>query len=245
MSRLIYNTIQKNASGNILKNASGNILSINKNAKYIVDLDASKGKIFGSGINIESWHGKNSEIVISQTVSGSQPTYDNGEQALYFNGDHLIEPVQNTIMDFGTGEFTIEFWMKASAIASFYSLMGTFWNTGWLVQLRSDGTIQMYMEGASDIWSGSYPIIINTWAHVLIQRQGTSALSMFKDGLMTFDGAGAENVINAVPFSIGKNIGSVQNYNGFIDKPKIIKNAMLGDVSAYSVGEQVFQPIPR
>jgi len=157
-----------------------------------------------------------------------------GGYSAYFDDiDDSIKVSHSTDFDFGTGDYTIDFWMYDSVQSSnaylfdrsdntdsFANLGLQFLPNGHLRLLVDDGTDTAYaifQEGTTSIGSGS-------WYHIaLVRDSGTTKL--FIQGNLEFSNAAAYNVNYTKPLTIGVSESGTgdQFYNGYIDEFRVSK----------------------
>lgn len=86
-----------------------------------------------------------------------------------------------TEQDFGTGDFTIDFWVRFATVASNQGMIGTDNGGGdWINLLwQTDNNLNLGVEGSD--YTFSWTPSADTWYHVAITRSGTN-LRAFIDG---------------------------------------------------------------
>jgi hypothetical protein len=155
-----------------------------------------------------------------------------GEWSNYFDGtgDYLSAPA-NAAFDFGTGDFTFEFWMQTttSSTDGAYSRriinFGTNTNAVEVVLNAGDPNIAV-IAGGSTVLAGSQNVCNGLWNHVAVTRSGTS-LRLFVNG--TQDGSTVTNSTNATQGGTsGAFIGIYQpdgqgDYEGYLSNVRIVK----------------------
>jgi len=120
------------------------------------------------------------------TQGSVTPYWPNGQWSNYFNGttDYLSVPT-TTALQFGTGDFTFEFWMylnsTVSNLAEIYNTADTN-TTNYSHSIICNSTnLVLYLSSTGSSWniaSGtiitSNASLLNTWAHVALVRNGTT-----------------------------------------------------------------------
>lgn len=131
-----------------------------------------------------------------------------GDASVLFDedGDYLTIP-DSPDWDFGTGDFTIDFWVRFID-ASFYDKLLDMWHaTRCQIQYYAPaGGIGVYIGGS--ITYHAWSPVINTWYHIALARSGTTA-KFFIDGIQIGD-----DIINSYDISGNTNIGIGGGYNG-------------------------------
>lgn len=143
-----------------------------------------------------------------------------------------ITTASHADFDFGTGDFTIEWWEHVASLVTYetpYS-RGYISSGGLLVQSgNGDGQYNVYMSG-SLICSESTPKTLSIWQHHALVRSGSTVL-LFRDGVQTASGTGATNIVNANVCSIGSDGAHNFPVNGYLDDIRITKG-----VARYTAG---------
>lgn len=149
------------------------------------------------------------------------------------SGDYISTP-DSADWDFGTGDFTVEFWVRFNALPvnSVITFVSTYLSaTGWGVQYRTDGGLGNRLTwGFGDdqrnfAWSPS----TNTWYHIAVARAVTN-LRAFIDGVQIGSTlTNSDNLTNTAPLWIGalNSGGGIQYFNGWIDELRITKGVAL------------------
>jgi len=174
-----------------------------------------------------------------------------GTGSLSFDGtsDGLYEPY-NPLYAFGTGDFTIEFWMNFSSKTGYQTIIvfGYVSNTngGWLLQTgNGDGNMKFYFGNNGDIAvaleSGS-TVNTGTWYHIAVVRTGGNT-KIYRNGTQVATGADTNNYNPATStrFYIGggDTVGFGNYYfNGYIDDLRISRYARY--TSAFTAPTQAF-----
>ena len=162
-------------------------------------------------------------------VSTAVTKFGTGSMAFDGTGDYLSFPVTENIQ-FGSGDFTVEFWMYSSgintqALMAFPHNASNYANvlfygasaTSLVFYSSSNGTSWNVVNGAA---VGT--ISLNAWNHVAVSKQGSS-IRCFLNGVLgsttTFAGTFAGTYDRAW---IGDSAGNTA-YNGYIDDLRITK----------------------
>lgn len=146
-----------------------------------------------------------------------------GDTSAFFdgNGDGLDIPTSADFM-FGTGDFTVDFWLYRTANANQLLLSSTD-NGGLFICIRNTGYISIGRTNVADDASVASGIALNTWAHVAIARYGT-ALRIFVDGVQkgaTFTNSQSYNITSLV--RIGYYGTWAWYFAGYLDEFRVSK----------------------
>ena len=114
------------------------------------------------------------------TTQGTFTPFSNTGWSYYFDGsgDYLTLP-NNTVFNFGTGNFTLELWVYVSSFASPRTLYDTL-NSGdtvgtgrFAVQITTGRVIQVFTTTGTVLTSGG-AVDANSWSHIVISRVSAS-----------------------------------------------------------------------
>jgi hypothetical protein len=145
-----------------------------------------------------------------------------GGYSLYFDGtgDYIYPPSSSTLA-VGTGSFTLEFWMYATAISNAQNIFDTR-NTGGFTVNLSSSKLGFYDEnGASYVFQTSV-LNNNQWYHVAIVRNGSSA-TLYIDGTSVATATDNANYTNTVA-TIGARYSRDQQYfTGYLADVRLVK----------------------
>ena len=122
-------------------------------------------------------------------------------------------------------KFCMEFWMRASTIASARPFNGSDDLNGQAylyVELQSNGAIKCRQESLGIIESGSGKITANTWHHIAYTYDDTTE-RLFIDGVLEASGTGSWTPPADMKFMIGANEASTSsgNLTGYIQDARL------------------------
>lgn len=179
--------------------------------------------------------GRNNMLTIGDTkISTAVEKY--GVGSIYFDGtgDYLSIP-QNTLAgDFGTGDFTVEFWMNATAAGTYVAVVGTQSIAGnttagmWRITNRSasaNGIYFNYTTGSAftDLTFSTTNYNDGAWHHVAACR-ASGTLRMFVDGVAVGTATTvSQSLTSGQKIYVGYNVHDSQYYTGYIDDLRITK----------------------
>jgi hypothetical protein len=145
--------------------------------------------------------------------------------SMYFDGtgDYLTMP-SNQLMNFGTGDFTIESWLYLIAIdatASYIFDQRTADSQNVLTAyILPGGTIEIYVNGS--VVASGVTIALNSWSHFAITRASNS-LKMFLNGTQIGSTYSLTNTLITAPMYIGTRYNGTQYFNGYMDDFRVTK----------------------
>ena len=144
-------------------------------------------------------------------------------------GDYL-SVADHSDLDFGTGDFTIEFWAyaKTSALHDGYvgkRNIGSFNNNSWRIAYNNtyDNINLLHADSGGDFTAAAAPAPGQSWSHYAFTRQ-SGTLRVFKDGVLTTSATGwTYDFSNIYDLLIGANITSDYHLDGYISNLRICK----------------------
>ena len=178
------------------------------------------------------------ETVGNAQVSTSVVKYGSGSLAFDGSGDYLQAP-HTTVAEFGSGNFTVEFWAYINAQSGAYTGVVGQWVAGasnaansWNVSTNLYNTTNKlgfsYSDGSAttDVAFGS-ALTTGTWSHYAICRSG-NLLYAFKDGVLLNTGgtsmtATINNGTSVLRVGSVGTTGGGSDFNGYIDDLRITK----------------------
>jgi hypothetical protein len=150
---------------------------------------------------------------------GASVAFSSEMTANYLSTPHHVDHT------FGTGDFTVEYWVRHTSFAA--GISGT--NqchigkglSNWSVLVGASGQILWY-AGAT-LATSSSNMSLNTWHHVAIARQG-STLRMFLDGAQVASFTNTTNYSGTDTLAVGSSLpGSYGYMAGYVDEVRISK----------------------
>lgn len=149
------------------------------------------------------------------------------------SGDFLQVTGTNTQLQFGTGDFTIEFWIWTSIIGSQINIIdfraGSGPNTAPLIFISAAGAAGYYVNNAIQITGGT--VTAQSWTHIAVVRissqtklyvQGTQVGSTYADTTNYSSGADRPTIGCGGATSIG-NYTNDSNLRGFLSNVRVVK----------------------
>jgi hypothetical protein len=228
---MIVNRMMMGAAGNNLYG----------NDEYTVFLAHMEG-VDNAQVFTDSGAGANCPHTI--TASGNVKTENTqkrfGVTSGYFDGtgDHLTV-VDSTDFDWGTGNFTLDWWMyttnkdTTAAILGQYSAGSVARGMFELYACNANGVAKVQMNLFYNSWSDGSLVdpdehALNTWIHWAIVRDSATSLKLYKDGVekhdLTINSGQTINNLAAIPLYIGtQSDGSSLPFTGYIDELRISK----------------------
>jgi hypothetical protein len=163
------------------------------------------------------------ETVGNAQISTSVKKYGTGSLAFDGTGDWLLVP-DNTNLQLGTGNFTVEAWVYLSATGSARGLVGKGTSTtGWLLSTNSSDQI-VFTHGTTTLTSSS-ALSANTWTHVAVVREGTGTnqTKIYIGGSNVATGTVSTDFNQTSVMYVGADRTGGSALNGYIDDLRITK----------------------
>jgi hypothetical protein len=170
-------------------------------------------------------------------VKSFNPFQKNTYSSMYFDGtgDYLTS-ANNLISDFGTGDFTVEFWMNASAAGTYVCVVGTQAVSGnttagmWRISNRLNSVNGIYFNYSTgsaftDITFSTTNYNDNAWHHVVACRTSNS-LKMYVDGVSVGTATTvSQSLTSGKNLQVGYQAQDLVYYTGYIADLRITKSA--------------------
>lgn len=158
------------------------------------------------------------------SISTAQSRF--GGASAYFDaaGDYAIVASDPPGLDFGTDDFTVEFWMRPDTTSG-TKVICSHWNN------NGNNTWQIYMSGStmrvgtSVFDEGAGTLVANQWSHIVLCRQ-SGTLRAFIDGSETMTRTDTSSYDSTSDFVIGANdvsAGGLNHFGGYVDELRITK----------------------
>lgn len=169
---------------------------------------------------------------VSAQISTTQSKFGGSSFSITPGGGARLEVAYNNsrVLDFGTGNFTIDFWVYRNATGTRHYILDTRYNNGFPngigIRIENTNVISIANSNTNIVQSVS-TINASQWYHIAVSREGTT-LRLFIDGTLdnsvtdntSFRQNDSENkfIIGASGFALGN-----VPLNGYLDELRIIK----------------------
>jgi hypothetical protein len=194
------------------------------------------GKTFAIGTNTTFTDSSTNNFTVTRNGDTIQATNNPFTGSVYFdgNGDYLTVPA-NSGFQFGTGNFTVEFWLNYSSLTNAQTIISSGYvggtvAGGWIVQTGiGDGKVNLYFQNAINAVlvaadSGS-TVLAGNWYHIAIVKNG-STVTIYRNGQSVGSGTDSNNYnANSILVIGGGSSSGYNNYwvNGYISNLRIVK----------------------
>jgi hypothetical protein len=174
------------------------------NVVLLIQSETSDGSTtFNDSSNISNNVGVNGDVKHNTSVSKF------GSSSIYFDGlGDFLNITDNNDLDFGTGDFTVEYWGYLNQVKNNGSSMRVrnvfvdkngYYSGSWLSGYGSCGADVenvLLWHSSGCIESNTDILSLNTWHHIAINRNGTN-LSMYVDGIRIASGSNSVDYSSA------------------------------------------------
>jgi len=137
----------------------------------------------------------------------------------YFDGtgDYLTIP-NNTALNPGTGNFTLECWVYITALSTCSLFEGV--QNGISLGINTSNQLAVAQSFVGYLLNDTVTMTINSWVHVCVVRSGTT-LSLFKNGTIVATATNSTNFVTSTTSYIGYS-GSIA-FPGYITDFRFVK----------------------
>lgn len=174
----------------------------------------------------------NATLTNTGSVTSNVSVLKFGTGSMQFNGTNYLTAPSSNNYTFGSGNFTIEYWMypTASNDARMIGNANGSWASGyWHIHFQSASNTVLFASFGNTNLTNSTAISLNTWNHIAVCRSGNTAV-LYVNGVggtslnMTWQlDAGTTNLLN-----IGWNgVTSDPKFTGNIDEVRVLKGVAL------------------
>lgn len=155
-----------------------------------------------------------------------------GGSAVYFDGINSGDAISFADPALGTGNFTIEFWMKSNGDVQYTQLIGNEVNgttQGYTLLINNNsptgGQISLYVlqTGPAVLETSTGDWTDDAWHHIALVRSGNS-FTLYTDGTANGTGTSTATLNGSATATVGRNFAyPPRNYRGFFDEFRITK----------------------
>jgi hypothetical protein len=164
-----------------------------------------------------------------------------------FSASNLLQQTNNTDLDFGTGDFSIEFWIKTSSGNNVLhrSLSGS--GGGIFIQVKNDDTINIFLSASTSFsakLSSTVFVATGEWVKVTLKRK-SSVLSWTINGVLDNSVADTTNITYASSIlQIGTRNDITSTFTGSLSEIHFSNTARTDaeDLEAYNLEKPLFYP---
>ncbi len=170
--------------------------------------------------------GKNNlETVGNAQIDTGTKKYGTGSMEFDGTGDVLVIP-SNENFNFGTGNFTVEFWVYIDSLAAVRTLFRIDGSTIFIIYASTDGRIGVQGGASSYIETAASTITTSTWYHIAVTKTSTNTHTIYLNGVSQATPSTAGTMPSSYPagvVSVGAQSSGSGSLDGFIDDLRITK----------------------
>ena len=163
-------------------------------------------------------------------IATTQSKFGGASMSFDGNGDYLTVP-DSTDWDFGSGDFTIDFWMRANSLQDGAIVARSWVNRSWMLYLGADGKLWSTLSSNGttwDVWTGTTSagaISANTWYHIALVRSGNNFTTYINgtSAIATTTSASIFDSSNVLHIGGEVDSGTWYSFNGMLDELRISK----------------------
>lgn len=145
-----------------------------------------------------------------------------GSASLYLDGTDYINTPDSSDYDFGTGAFTIDFWVRFEADPAgkkFYSV--GLYTEGPAVLLSATDEFRFYIDESSGYDKFQWSPNTNEWYHIACVRDASQNTYVFIGGVEKVSGTDSANINISANTTIGRWTGIADYIQGWVDEFRI------------------------
>lgn len=155
-------------------------------------------------------------------VTTTSPKFGTGALLLDGTGDYLSAP-SHTSLTFGTGDFTIEAWVRFNTVTTRQYIFSQRDAGGFTLYFLADGRLSGLTPSSNTVTQTSATIVVDTWHHVAFTRSGTSC-NVWVDGVGSPTGTiTGESGASGTSYIGFRGSGTTELLDGRIDDLRITK----------------------
>jgi hypothetical protein len=220
-------SVTKNMIGYVsdLKVTKGQAIYTSSFTPPTAPLSSSGASLHIKGIDasiIDKSQTSNLNLIGNTTGSNTQTKY--APYSIYFDGSAGgINDPDSESYGFGTGDFTIDFWLYYTGGSGYAFFLNNNAGAGNYVGYGlNTGTITPWIWNGGNVLVGSSNITANTWQHHAIVRNA-GALTIYLDGYSIGSTTWTVDLGQSRPFYIGHNSAFTQTTSGYIEDLRVTK----------------------
>ena len=142
--------------------------------------------------------------------------------------DEYATVATSTEFGFGTGDFTVELWIKPNSVASGSKVITDFRPTSSdtaVLLLQSGSVVEFQSTNGAGSITGTTNLVVDTWYHVAVVRE-SGVTKLYLDGVQ--QGSNLTDTTNygsTRPIKIGANLNGSAAFPGYIDDLRVSTSA--------------------
>lgn len=154
----------------------------------------------------------------SPQISTTLSKYGGASASFPTNQSYLTAP-SSTLWAFGTGDFTIEFWIYIAANQNSQGIIGNRPNsavsTAWQILFHTTNNRIEFHTGAAIVLQSSSTVSLNTWTHVAFCRS-SGTLRVFLNGVQAGSVTNSNDYSTVSALNISRDLNTYASSNGIV-----------------------------
>lgn len=165
-------------------------------------------------------------------ISTAQSVFGGASAALDGTGDYLSVP-DHADWSFGTGQFTVELWVRFSSVGTQMGFIGQYESGGpaatasWLFSRNTSLEFRIISAaGSASTVTGTWSPSTGVWYHLAVDRDSGGVIRLYVNGAVVGSGTNAGDIrdISTTPLRIGRSTGVAgTDVAGWIDDVRVTK----------------------
>jgi len=145
----------------------------------------------------------------------------------YFDGSgDYLNLTTNSSLGLGTGTYTAECWVYASAAPAF-SVFFEVDIGGLQFGLNASANIAIAQQNIAFTVSSSTPVPLNAWSHIAVSRDGSNVTKIYLNGVQIASATDVTNYLTGTTAYINNNTGNSNKITGYIADLRLLKGTAL------------------
>ena len=199
--------------------ASGTIDSVSGNYVYLTNAGV------GTFAVPRNRSAKTVSFVDGAQISTAQQKFGTSSLDCTSSSTDAINIDANANFGFGTGDFTIDFWVYQTSTSNNKTFLdmrkANDSDVALSLQEKSGAVIDVEISGSAVI-TGAQALTVNTWHHVALSREG-STLRLFVDGIADGSVSNSTDLGLDAPFRLGDKHNNTGGFSLFFDEVRVQK----------------------
>jgi|14BtaG_2_1085337.scaffolds.fasta_scaffold09973_2 hypothetical protein len=228
-----------NATINADKDYTLNFITTIADSKYTTMLAQAVGANNGTNSSLtDSSSGSHTFTNTGSPVAGTFSPYRSGGYSVLFDGSgDYLENTQGTgIGEVGSGPFCIEAWVYKRSNSSFDSICSLGSSAGsYQFEVGENSDRVRWETHSGAVATSTTTLNLNEWYHVAVSRDSSNNLRLYVNGTKEDQVTNTENYNDAGPFEIGRNRGSSDEFDGYIQDLRIVIGSSVYEADTITV----------
>jgi hypothetical protein len=171
------------------------------------------------------------------TTQGSFSPYGSNWSSYLDGSSYIYTSASSNAFNFGTGDFTVEFWLYPTDTSRVSTIAAATYYTGFYIQKDlASGLIFDFNDGALNLQGSNFDNTKNTWTHYALVRSGGTA-SLFQNGtrVATTSNSADISISGTIIIGASDTSGSYAAKTGYISNFRVVKGTAVYSPSASTI----------